>query len=104
MAEDQKLPDPSNSGITLLGYIEQIESLESEKKQLASEQKELKSAIKGLGFDTKIVNEILKRRRVDPDALAEKEALVETYEQALEEAAEHRRRSDAASAAKLAKL
>lgn len=101
-----KVPDASNSGITLLGYIEQIESLEIEKKSLASDQKEIKGAIKSMGFDTNIVNEILKRRRVNRDDQAEKEAMIETYERTLEEAAENRRVSDAESAtkAKLAKL
>lgn len=71
------------TGDELRQFIERIEHLEAEKKDIAEQVKEVFSEMKGRGFDVKAVREILKQRRQDPDDLAEQEALVELYRSAL---------------------
>lgn len=81
----------SNSAVTLLSGIETIESLESEKDDISTRIKDEKAALKDTGFDMKIINAVIRRRRQDRDEVEEQDNLIETYERALEEAAEHRR-------------
>jgi uncharacterized protein (UPF0335 family) len=38
---------------------------------------------KGRGYDVTILREIIKRRAMDPDDLAERDAVLETYQAAL---------------------
>lgn len=75
-----------NSAATLLAHIRQIEELQSEQSDLAAQIKEEKAAIRGMGFDLKIVNKILQRRRMSPEERGEQDALIQTYETALERA------------------
>lgn len=63
--------------------IERLERLEEEKKAIQEDIKEVFSEAKHLGFDTKIIKEILKIRRTDPSDLGEKEILIELYKRAL---------------------
>ena len=67
----------------LKSFIERIERLEEEKKAIADDIKDVFHEAKGAGFDTKALRTLLQRRRQDADELAELEALVELYEQAL---------------------
>lgn len=85
----------SNSVVSLLSSIEIIEGMKDEQRDLAERIKEEKARIKGMGFDTKIVNKVLARRARKPDEVAEEDDLIGRYEDSLEEAAEHRRATDA---------
>lgn len=76
----------SNSAESLLSGIERVESLMDEEAEVKVRIKEEKAQLKGMGFDPKVVNAILKRRKEDANAREEHEALVETYEQAIESA------------------
>lgn len=67
----------------LKSFIERIERLEEEKKTIAEDIKDVFAEAKGNGFDVKALREILKRRRQDADQLAEHEAIVDLYMQAL---------------------
>lgn len=64
-------------------FIEQFEQLESEKKDIADQQKELMSEAKARGYDTKVMRKVIARRKRDKDDLAEEEAVLEMYETAL---------------------
>ncbi len=75
-----------NATPTLLSSIEIIESLKEEMREIAERIRDEKKAIKDMGFDSKIVNKVLARRARDKDELAEEDALIETYEVALEAA------------------
>lgn len=90
MAEKQTIPDNSNSALTLLASIERLESLDEEIAEVKERQKDEMAAIKSMGFDTKIVRKILARRKRKPDELNEEEALIETYERALDDAKANR--------------
>lgn len=78
-------PDQQHNvtGEELRQFIERIEHLEAEKKDISDQVKEVFSELKGRGFDVKAVREILKQRRLDPNDLAEQEAIVELYRSAL---------------------
>lgn len=63
--------------------IEQIESLEIEKKKTADLQKEVFAEAKARGYDTKVMRKIIKLRKRNRDDIAEEEAVLELYMQAL---------------------
>jgi uncharacterized protein (UPF0335 family) len=64
-------------------YIERIERLEEEKKEKSDDIKCVFSEAKGQGYDTKIVKQIIRLRRMEKDARDEEEALLDTYKAAL---------------------
>ena len=64
-------------------YDERIERLEAEKKDIADQVKEVMAELKGRGYDVKAVREILKLRKRDADEIAEEEAVLEMYKEAL---------------------
>ena len=63
----------------LRSYIERYERLEAEKQDIADQQKEVLAEAKGCGYDTAIMREIIKLRKMDPDERAEKEAILQVY-------------------------
>lgn len=67
----------------LRAFVERIERLEEEKKSIADDIRDVFAEAKGNGFDTKALREILRRRKADPDQLAEHEAIGGTYMHAL---------------------
>lgn len=67
----------------LRSFIERIERLESEKKDLAEQQKEVMDEAKGRGYDTKVMRKIVALRKRDKDDIAEEEAVLEMYKEAL---------------------
>ena len=64
-------------------FIERFEQLESEKKDVAEQQKELMAEAKGRGYDTKVMRKVIAMRKRKPDELAEEEAVLELYKSAL---------------------
>ena len=64
-------------------FIERVERLDSEKKDLAEQQKEVMAEAKGRGYDTKVMRKLITMRRRDKDDIAEEEALLEMYKEAL---------------------
>ena len=64
-------------------FIERYEQLESEKKDVAEQQKELMAEAKGRGYDTRILKQVVALRKRKPDDIAEDEAVLEMYKTAL---------------------
>ena len=64
-------------------FIERIERLDSEKKDLMEQQKEVMAEAKGRGYDTKIMRRLIGMRRRDQADVAEEEAILDMYRQAL---------------------
>lgn len=64
-------------------YIDKIETLEQEKSELAEEIKNVFDEASSNGFDTKAMRAILKLKKLDRDKLAEQDAMLELYRQAL---------------------
>lgn len=64
-------------------FIEQFEGLESEKNDIAEQQKDIMSEAKARGYDTKVMKKIIALRRRSPDDIAEEEAVEQMYRSAL---------------------
>ena len=78
------MPDVGGiAGERLRSFIERIERLEEEKKTLAEDIKEVFAEAKGSGFDTKVMRQIIRIRRMDKDDLDEQETLLDIYKRAL---------------------
>ncbi len=73
----------SVTGQELRQFIERVERLEDEKKELAEQIKEVFAEMKGRGFDVKAIRTILRERRQDPNDVAEQEAVIDMYKSAL---------------------
>lgn len=71
-------------GNRLLSLIERIERLESEKDAISSDIRDVYAEAKSAGFDTKIMREIIKLRKMNTADRDEKEFLLETYRKALD--------------------
>lgn len=67
----------------LRAFIERIERLDAEKKDLADAQKEVMAEAKGRGYDTKVIRKVVAMRKRDAQDLAEEEAVMEMYKEAL---------------------
>ncbi len=64
-------------------FIERYEQLDSEKKDVAEQLKELMAEAKGRGYDTKVLRKVIALRKRKPDDVAEEEAVLEMYKAAL---------------------
>lgn len=71
------------AGEQLKSIIERIERLEEEKRALGEDIKEIYAEAKGNGFDTKIIRQLIRERRMDRDDLDEQETLLDLYRRAL---------------------
>lgn len=67
----------------LKSFVERIEKLEEEKKGLQEDIKEVYAEAKGTGFDTKIIRQIIRMRKMDKADLQEQEAILDLYKEAL---------------------
>lgn len=67
----------------LKAFIERIERLEEEKEALTQDIREVYSEAKAVGFDTKIMRQIIRLRKMDSSDRQEQETLLEVYKQAL---------------------
>ena len=65
------------AGERLRSFIERIERLEEEKRALSGDIKEVFAEAKGNGFDTKIMRQLIRIRRMDKDDLDEQETLLD---------------------------
>lgn len=64
-------------------FVERIERLDAEKKDLAEQQKEVMAEAKARGYDTKVMRKVIALRKRDADDIAEEEAVMEMYKEAL---------------------
>jgi uncharacterized protein (UPF0335 family) len=64
-------------------FIERFERLELEKREIADQQKEVMAEAKGRGYDTKVMRKIITLRKRDKNDIAEEEAVLEMYKEAL---------------------
>lgn len=74
------------AGITaeqLRSYVERVERLEEEKAGISADIKDVFAEAKGNGFDTKIMKQIIKLRKLDKDERDEQQTLLELYMHAL---------------------
>lgn len=82
---DQAVSDKAYSVTAdeLRQFIEQYESLEAEKQDIAEQMKDVMAEAKGRGYKTKVIKRIIAIRKRDRDDVAEEDAILELYKQAL---------------------
>jgi uncharacterized protein (UPF0335 family) len=73
----------SNVAAILRAYIERTERINEEIKGLNDDKRDIFAEAKGNGFDVAAIKEIVKIRAQDPDKLAERDAVLETYMRSL---------------------
>lgn len=71
------------AGDELRQIIERIERLGVEKQDAADAQKEVYAEAKGRGYDTKVIRKVVALRKRSPADVAEEEAVLDMYRQAL---------------------
>lgn len=64
-------------------FIERIERLEDDKAGLTADIRAVYAEAKGQGFETKIMRQIIRLRKMERHARIEAEMLLETYKNAL---------------------
>lgn len=67
----------------LRSFVERVERLEEEKKNLADDIKDVYAEAKSGGFDVKILRQIIRMRKMEEHERQEQEALVDLYAHAL---------------------
>lgn len=72
---------PPDDRLRLL--IERVERLEEEKKGIADDVKDVFAEIKAVGYDTKIVKQVIKLRAMQPADRREMESLLDVYKAAV---------------------
>ncbi len=72
------------AGKELRQFVERIEKLEEEKKAIAEDIREVYTEMKGRGFETKAVRQIVRIRKQDHAERKEMEAILDLYMQALD--------------------
>ncbi len=67
----------------LKSFVERVERLEEEKAALTADIREVYSEAQSLGFDSKIMRQVVRMRRIDKSELQEQEAVLDLYLSAL---------------------
>jgi uncharacterized protein (UPF0335 family) len=85
MAEGARKPANAGgiAGDRLRSFIERIERLEEEKTALSGDIREVYAEAKAIGFDTKIMRQLIRLRKMDQADRREQDALLELYKQAI---------------------
>ena len=63
--------------------IERIERLEEEKKGIADDIRDVYAEAKAVGYDPKIMRQVVRLRKMKPDDRSEMEMVLDTYKAAL---------------------
>lgn len=92
MADGSASFEPQGTGGTTVAgerlrlFIERVERLEEEKKEVMDQIKEVYGEAKGEGYDTKVMRQIVRLRKMDRADRQEQEALLDLYLSAIGEA------------------
>ena len=71
------------AGERLRSFIERIERLEEEKAALSADIKEVYGEAKGVGFDTKVMRQVIRLRKMEQADRREQEELLDLYKRAI---------------------
>ena len=83
---DKAGPGADPGGIAsdrLRAFVDRIERLEEEKAALAADIRDVFAEAKASGFDTKIMRQVIKLRRLEQHDRNEQQELIDLYMQAL---------------------
>ena len=88
MAQSPDREEPQASGVAadrLRSIVDRIERVESERKNLGEDIKEIYAEAKSSGYDLKALRQLIRERRLTDDEREEREMLVEVYRRSLGE-------------------
>lgn len=71
------------AGEKLMSLIQRIERLEEDRAAVAEDIREVYREAKGLGFETKIIRQLVKMRKMEASDRQELEALIDSYKAAI---------------------
>ncbi|MEZ5823567.1 MAG: DUF2312 domain-containing protein [Geminicoccaceae bacterium] len=71
------------TGDRLKSFIERLENLDEEKRELGEQIKEVFAEAKGEGFDIKVMRQLIKLRKMKPHDRMEQEELLDVYKSAI---------------------
>jgi len=74
------------AGERLKSFVERIERLEHERKEIAGDIRDIYAEAKGVGYDVKTVRWVVQERRMDASDRAERDTLRDVYQHALDTA------------------
>lgn len=67
----------------LKSLVDRIEQLEEEKSALSDDIRDVYAESASKGFDKKIIRQVVKNKKLDPNELNEQESMVDLYQRAL---------------------
>lgn len=76
----------TNTMAQLYSFVERFERLTEEVDALTEDRKEVMGEAKGMGFDTKIIRQAIRRRKIPKADRQEGDAMLELYEDILDRA------------------
>jgi uncharacterized protein (UPF0335 family) len=82
MAENEAAAAGEPNNEELLQFVERVEHLEAEKKDIAEQIKEVVAELKGRGYNPVVFRKLLALRKRDADDIAEEEAELDLYKAA----------------------
>ncbi len=72
-----------SSADRLRSIVERIERLEDERKALSGDISDIYAEAKSAGFDVKVLRQLIKIRKQEPNDVEEQESLLDVYRHAL---------------------
>jgi uncharacterized protein (UPF0335 family) len=84
MADGSTSSTSSIAAAQLRSFVERIEKLEAEKSELGADIREVYAEAKGNGFDTKIMRQVIRLRKMEEPDRREQDELLDLYRRALE--------------------
>jgi uncharacterized protein (UPF0335 family) len=81
--DDEGQKDNGIAAEQLKQYIDRIERMEEEKRDLTTTITSIYNEAKSNGFDAKVIRQIIRLRKMDQNEVDEEEALLHLYKQAL---------------------
>jgi uncharacterized protein (UPF0335 family) len=78
--------EPVTGGIAadrLRSIVDRVERLETERKALGSDIKDIFAEAKSAGFDVKVLRQVIRIRKMEPAEAEEIETLLDVYRRAL---------------------
>jgi uncharacterized protein (UPF0335 family) len=84
MSDDTEAPNVGGiAADRLRSIVERIEHLEGERKALGDDIKDIYTESKSAGFDSKVIRQVVRLRKMEPADVAEQETILDLYRRAL---------------------
>lgn len=71
------------SGERLRSFIKRIETLEADKAAVGEDLKEVYAEARGVGFDTKVIRQLIRLRKIELEKRRENDELLSLYKAAI---------------------